>query len=215
MSKDRILKAICNAVMNYESKKVKNTVDQALKAGITPLTIVGELIKAIRNIGDRFGSGELFLMDLMLGAEAMKAGMEIVEPELQKRGETVETVGTVVLGTVLDDIHNIGKIIVGTMLQANGFKVHDVGINVPTEQFIEVAEQVKADIIGLSALLSTTIQRQKEFIEALEESGMRDKYKVMVGGAAVTQKWADEIGADAYAANAMEAVEKAIQLLKG
>jgi len=209
-----MLEAIYKAVLNYEPEKVKESVAQALKADVSPLTIVEELTKAIRNIGERFGTGEFFLPDLLMGAEAMEAGMEIVEPELLKRGEKTKEIGIVVLGAVMDDIHDIGKNIVATTLKANGFKVHDLGVNVPTERFIEEAERLKADIVGLSALMTTTIQRQKEVIDAFKERGIRDKYKIMVGGAAVTQKWADEIGADAYAPDAWQAVEKARNLVR-
>ncbi len=150
---------------------------------------------------------EIFLPELTLGADAMKAGMEVLERAINEQGGTLEKKGVVVLGTVDVDIHDIGKNVVSALLQANGYQVHDLGIDIPAQRFIEAAESNKADIIAMSALLSTTMLYQRDVVELLGNKGLREKYFVLVGGAPVTQSWADEIGANAYAHDAFEAVQ--------
>ena len=164
-------------------------------------------------VGDKFSSGEYFLPDLIIAADGMQRAMELLEPELKARQQSLESAGTIVLGTVKGDIHEIGKSLVGTMLSANGFKVIDLGVDVPTETFISKVKETDANLLGLSALLTTTMTLQREIIEALTEAGIRNKVKVMVGGAPVTRNWADEIKADGYAEDAMGAVQVARQLV--
>lgn len=186
----------------------------ALAAGIEPMAIIKEgLIPGMNIVGEKFSSGEYFLPDLIIAADGMQKAMVLLEPELLKRQQAIESAGTVLLGTVKGDIHEIGKSLVGTMLSANGFKVHDLGVDVATDTFIAKVQEIKPDILGLSALLTTTMVMQREVIKALGESGLRDKVKVMVGGAPVTRSWADEIGADGYAEDAMGAVQIARQLV--
>jgi corrinoid protein of di/trimethylamine methyltransferase len=164
-------------------------------------------------VGEKFSSGEYFLPDLIIAADGMQQAMELLEPKLQANQQTLEVAGTVVLGTVKGDIHEIGKSLVGTMLSANGFKVHDLGVDVPTEKFVAVVKETGANLVGLSALLTTTMTVQGQVIEALNEAGVRAQVKVMVGGAPVTRSWAEEIGADGYAEDAMGAVAMARNLV--
>ncbi|MDD5466645.1 MAG: corrinoid protein [Anaerolineales bacterium] len=188
---------------------------QALEAGIEPMAIVKDgLIPGMNIVGEKFSSGEYFLPDLIIAADGMQKAMELLEPELRARHQAVESAGTVILGTVKGDIHEIGKSLVGTMLSANGFKVHDLGVDVPTDAFISKVKETKPDILGLSALLTTTMTVQREVIQALNEAGVRDNLKVMVGGAPVTRSWAEEIGADGYAEDAMGAVQLARNLVR-
>lgn len=186
---------------------------EALAAGYAPLAIIKEaLVAGMNEVGDKFACGEFFLPELVVAAEGMQQAMELLEPHLLASGEKIEA-GRVVLGTVKGDIHAIGKSLVGTMLTANGFKVYDLGVDVPREKFLEAVVDNQADILGLSALLTTTMLEQKVIIEALENAGLRGKVKVMVGGAPVSQSWAQEIGADGYAEDAMGAVQLARRLL--
>ena len=168
---------------------------------------------AIKQIGEGFGRGELFLPDLVGGADAMLAAMPIIEEEIKRIGGNHKSLGTVVIGTVYGDIHNIGKSMVATLMTAEGFSVYDVGINVTAEQFIEEIRQRKPDILAMSALLTTTAQEQRKVIETLKKDGLRDKVKIMVGGGAITQEFADSIGADGYDATAPGAAKLARRLL--
>lgn len=181
---------------------------EAVAAGLDPLdAITNGYAAGISYAGDQFGCGQMFLPDLLACAEAMKAAMDIFEPELRRRGTQRETLGRVVLGTAKGDIHDIGKNLVATILSANGFEVFDIGTSATPEKFIAKAREVDAQIIGISALLTTTMAGQKTVIEALDREGLRPKLKAIVGGAAVTSKWAEEIRADGYARNAMDALE--------
>ena len=187
---------------------------QALESGVEPMNIIKEgLIPGMNIVGEKFSSGEYFLPDLIIAADGMQKAMDLLEPELRARNQTVESAGTVVLGTVKGDIHEIGKSLVGTMLSANGFKVHDLGVDVPTETFISKVKEINPNILGLSALLTTTMTMQRDIIHALKEAGIRTGVKVMVGGAPVTRSWAEEIGADGYAEDAMGAVQLARNLV--
>jgi methanogenic corrinoid protein MtbC1 len=156
----------------------------------------------------------MFLPDMMASAEAMRAAMAVLEPELKKQGAERATAGVVVLGTTKGDIHEIGKTLVGTLLTAHGFRVHDLGVDVPGEKFAAKARELGADIVGVSALLTTTMKNQKGVIEALQSEGLRQRVKVMVGGAPVSRRWAEEIGADGYAKDAMSAVALARELME-
>jgi len=215
MSQQAILEELANAVQAFDSDKVMEATMKALASSIDPGIIIEQgLAKGLRIVGKKFEDGELFLMHLVAAAEpAQKAIKELLEPEIKKRGEERKAPGKVVLGTVAGDIHDIGKNIVGAMLIAAGFDVHDIGKDVPTEQFVNKAKEVKADIIGASALLSTSLPMQHEIVKACETEGIRNKVKLIFGGAPVTEEWVREIGGDGYGENATEAVKVAKRLL--
>jgi trimethylamine corrinoid protein len=187
---------------------------QAVAAGVAPLDAINFGYSAgMHDVGEQFARGQMFLPDMMASSEAMRAAMGVLEPELKKLGAERPMAGVVVLGTTKGDIHEIGKTLVGTLLTAHGFRVHDLGVDVPGEKFAAKARELGADIVGVSALLTTTMRNQKGVIEALEKAGMRSQVKVMVGGAPVTRRWAEEIGADGYAKDAMSAVALARELM--
>jgi corrinoid protein of di/trimethylamine methyltransferase len=214
MSNDRLSK-ITESLVRGDPDLTATATSEALAAGIEPLAIIDQaLVPGMRIVGEKFSCGEYFLPNLILSANGMKQAMRLLEPELQSRRQEVRTAGTVVIGTVHGDIHEIGKSLVATMLSANGFQVHDLGVDVPVERFVEVAGDTGANLIGLSALLTTTMGVQKTVIEALAAAGLRKRLKVMVGGAPVTQRWAEEIGADGYAEDAIGAVDLALRLTK-
>jgi corrinoid protein of di/trimethylamine methyltransferase len=212
MSED-IYKKLLQAVIDGEPEDAEQFAKDALEAKLDALTCINKgLMPGIQKVGDLFSSGEYFLPELIIGAEAMKAALDVLEPALvgdQKR----EVVGTVVLGTVEGDLHEIGKTLVGTMLTANGFQVFDIGVDQPADAFIEAAKEHKADIVGASALLTTTMLQQKKLVEAVETAGMKGQVKILIGGAPVTDKYAEEIGADGYADDAISAVDIAYRLM--
>ena len=187
---------------------------KAIAAGTAPLDAINNgYVPGMHDVGEQFARGQMFLPDMMASAEAMRAAMAVLDPELKKLGADRPTSGVVVLGTTKGDIHEIGKILVGTLLTAHGFQVHDLGADISGEKFAAKAQELRADIVGVSALLTTTMRNQKTVIEALERSGIRAQVKVMVGGAPVTRRWAEEIGADGYAKDAMSAVALARELM--
>ena len=188
---------------------------QAMTAGTAPLDAINNgFVPGMHDVGEQFARGQMFLPDMMASAEAMRAAMSVLDPELRKLGTERPMAGVVLLGTTRGDIHEIGKILVGTLLTAHGFRVHDLGVDVAGETFAARAKELNADIIGVSALLTTTMRNQKGVIEALERAGLRSQVKVMVGGAPVTRRWADEIGADGYAKDAMSAVALAREFME-
>ena len=188
---------------------------QAVTAGTAPLDAINQgFVPGMHTVGEQFARGQMFLPDMMASAEAMRAAMSVLDPELRKLGAERPMAGVVLLGTTKGDIHEIGKILVGTLLTAHGFRVYDLGVDVSGEKFAAKAKEVHADIVGVSALLTTTMRNQKTVIEALEKSGLRSQIKVMVGGAPVTRRWADEIGADGYAKDAMSAVALAREFME-
>ncbi|MFQ6001482.1 MAG: corrinoid protein, partial [Anaerolineae bacterium] len=202
-------------VIEGEKERAIALSEEALSQGIPPLEAINKgYIVGIQKVGELFEKGDFFLPELVMGAEAMQAALAVLEPELKKRQEVRESMGTAVAGTVEGDIHEIGKRLVGTMLVANGFDVLDLGPDVAAETFVEKVRELKPDLLLLSALMTTTMPEQRSVIEALKEAGLRDRVKVMVGGAAVTPSWAQEIGADGYAENAIEAVEVAKGLVQ-
>ncbi len=187
---------------------------QALAYGLEPLNIIDDGLTAGMNIvGDKFQTGEYYLPHLIIAASGMQEAMEILEPELRSRQQEAESAGVVVIGSVAGDIHEIGKSLVGTMMSANGFQVHDLGVDVANEAFIEKVKETGAHILGLSALLTTTMTVQRQIIKELEEAGIRDQVKVMIGGAPISQEWAETIGADGYAEDAVGAVELAKKMV--
>jgi corrinoid protein of di/trimethylamine methyltransferase len=203
---------LAKAIIDGEPDDAVALAKQALKDGLDPLACITEgLTKGIQKVGELFASGEYFLPELIIGADAMKSALDILEPALvgdQKR----EVVGTVVLGTVEGDLHEIGKTLVGTMLTANGFKVVDIGVDKKASDFIEAIKGSNATMVGASALLTTTMLQQENLIKALKEAGLRKQVKVMVGGAPVTESYAKQIGADGYAEDAISAVGLAMRL---
>ncbi len=210
---DELFQKLSDAVVEGEKESAIDLANQALELGLDPLSCINEgLVEGIQKVGVLFNDGEYYLPQLIMGAEAMKAALAVLEPELvgdQKR----DVVGRVVVGTVEGDMHEIGKTLVGTMLAANGFKVTDIGVNNSAEEFIAAIREADADIVGASALLTTTMVNQKKLIEELEQAGLREKVKVMVGGAPVTKRYADDIGADGYAEDAISAVDMAFRLI--
>lgn len=199
------------------AKNVKALVEQALEEGVDAKVILDEgLLSGMSIIGEKFKKNEVFVPEVLVAARAMNAGMSIIEPKLVEMGN--EPVGKVVVGTVKGDLHDIGKNLVAMMYKGAGLEVYDLGVDVEPETFIAKAEEVGADIIGMSALLTTTMPGMKNLIEALEEKGIRDKYIVMIGGAPVNDSFAEEIGADYYtpdAATAAEVAKQAILTKKG
>jgi 5-methyltetrahydrofolate--homocysteine methyltransferase len=208
----KFLMDLAEAVTNGEDEQVRDLTNGAIAAGIQPLKIINEgLTKGIEMVGKRFAAGEYFLPDLLLGAKAMEAGINILEPMLA--GTNRQFLGKVLMGTVKGDLHCIGKNIVIIMLKSSGFDVIDLGVDVPSSKFIEKIKEHKPDIVGISALLTTTVGEQKNIIESLKEEGLRDQVKIMIGGAPISQSWADQIGADGYAEDASVAVLVAKKLL--
>lgn len=209
---EEIYQKLAQAVIDGEPEDAEALAKQALELGLDPLTCINlGLTKGIQRVGELFSSGEYFLPELIIGAEAMKSALSVLEPAMlgdQRR----EVVAKVVLGTVQGDLHEIGKTLVGTMLTANGFEVIDIGVDKTTEQFIAAIKESGATLVGASALLTTTMLQQKRLIEALKEAGLREKIKVMVGGAPVTASFAEEIGADGFAEDAISAVDLAFRL---
>ena len=213
MSND-LLKQITTSLVEGEPDKTVELTRQAIAAGLEPLTVINQgLVPGMDIVGARFQTGEYFLPHLIVAAGGMKQAMGLLEPELRARGQAAESAGTVVIGTVKGDIHEIGKSLVATMLSAAGFQVHDLGVDVPTQTFVAQVRETGADVLGLSALLTTTMTAQRQVIEALEEAGIRDQVKVILGGAPVNQAWTDSIGADGYAEDAVGAVELARRLV--
>lgn len=208
------LDELTNAIQTYDPDAVRNVTEKALAAGVDPLDAVEKgLSKGIRIVGEKFGRGEIFLPHLMMAAECMKAGVEVLEPELLKLKKEVKSLGKVVIGTVAGDIHDIGKSIVATMLMAAGFEVFDLGVDVPVDEFVGKTREVGADVVCMSALLSTTMPVQRQVIEALKSEDLRSGVKVMIGGAPTTEEWMNEIGADGYAEDAVNAVRRIKELM--
>lgn len=215
MDKQELFEKMKNAVVEGDKGAAMESAHQVLEQRIKPReAIENGFTPGITEMGELWEEGEVFLPELVLSAEAMKAGIEILKPEMEKRNETAPTLGTVVIGTIEGDIHDIGKSLVASLLAAAGFNVIDLGVDVPVDKFIDEAKSNNADFIGVSALLTTTMAGQKKVIEKLKAEGMRDQVKVLVGGAPVSKKWASEIGADASPTGAMEAVQTARKMAK-
>ena len=199
------LKQLYDSVVSGDAKATQAITKQALADGVDPLKLVNEyMVPAMDEVGRRFEANEYFVPELLISARAMKAALELIRPLLTARGD--QPLGRVAIGTVKGDLHDIGKNLVGSLLEGGGFEVIDLGVNVTPEKFIATVNEKKANIIAMSALLTTTMPAMKTTIDALKQAGVRDKVKVLIGGAPITQKYADEIGADGYSENAVGAV---------
>jgi 5-methyltetrahydrofolate--homocysteine methyltransferase len=199
------LKKLYEAVLSGDAKTASAITQQALDEGVDPLTLVNEhMVPAMDEVGRRFEANEYFVPELLISARAMKGSLELIRPLLAARGD--QPAGRVAIGTVKGDLHDIGKNLVASLLEGGGFEVIDLGVNVDPIKFIEAVQNCNANIVAMSALLTTTMPAMKTTIDALKQAGVREKVKVLIGGAPITQKYADEIGADGYSENAVGAV---------
>jgi len=206
------LQTLARAILEGKRNEAVVLTQKLVDAGVTPKQILDEgLIAGMSVAGEKFKNGEYFVPEILVAARAMKASMEILRPLLV--ATDVQPIGTMVIGTVHGDLHDIGKNLVAMMMEGAGFKVVDLGVDVSAEKFIEAAKEHNAQIVGMSALLTTTMTYIPEVIKAFDEAGLRPKVKLIVGGAPVTQEWANQIGADAYAPDAATAVDKCKELL--
>jgi trimethylamine corrinoid protein len=213
MTKNELFPKMSEAIVAGDRAAATALAEDAVREDLDLLEVIEQgYVPGIQKVGDLWEQGEYFLPELISSAEAMKAAMAVLDPELKRRSLSSRMGGRVVIGTVEGDIHDIGKNLVASMLQAGGFEVYDLGADVKLERFIEKAEEVGAGMICLSALLTTTMTNQRRLLGLLKDRGLRDKYKVLVGGAPASRKWAEEIGADGYAENAVAAVKLAKSL---
>jgi len=208
-----IVENLKKSIIDCDVKAAESLAKKAIEEGIDPVQVADILTNTIRQVGEAFGRGELFLPDLIGSAEAMKAAMSIIEGEIKRKGTKPKSLGKVIIGTVAGDIHDIGKSMVATLLMAEGFEVIDLGVDVPAERFVEAVKKHKPDILAMSALLTVTAPEQRKVIEALKKEGVREKVKVMVGGGAITEEFAKSIGADGYDPTAPGAVKLAKSLI--
>ena len=205
------LSALAENLINGKAPEVEELTKKALSEGVSPAEVLNDgLIKGMSVVGERFKNNEFYVPEVLIAARAMHAGMDILKPALAEFG--VEPIGKVLLGTVKGDLHDIGKNLVAMMLEGAGFEVVDLGIDVPPEKFVEAVKE-GGDVLAMSALLTTTMTAMKTTLDALEEAGVKDKIKSLIGGAPVTQNYADEIGADGYARDAASAADKAKELI--
>ncbi len=208
------LQQLHEAILTGNAKSAKAITEAALAEGIEPLKLVQEfMMPAMNEVGRRFECNEYFVPELLLSARAMKAALELLRPLLAARG--AEPVGRVAIGTVKGDLHDIGKNLVGAMLEGGGYEVIDLGVNVTPEQFITAVKEKKANIIAMSALLTTTMSAMKTTIDAIKAAGIRDQVKIIIGGAPITEKFAGEIGADGFSESAAGAVSAAHKAVNG
>jgi dimethylamine corrinoid protein len=214
MEEQELFGKLRQAIIEGDREGLRRLVQGAIEKTEPLEMIENGMMPGMTEIGDKFSTGEVFLPELLMAAEAFQEAMKIIKPRLDASGIRMKKQGTIVIGTVQTDIHEIGKNILINLLTPAGFEVHDLGVNVPASKFIAKAEEVEADIIAASAIMSTTMPFQKDIIDALESKGLRDKYLVMVGGGVVTQAWADKIGADGYADLASDGVKLAIKLME-
>lgn len=211
---DQIFQKMAQSIIDGDCDVALQLAQQSISQGIDPLEAISQgFVVGVNKVGEDFAKGDAFLPELVMAGEAMKAAVAILEPELARLGTERKMLGKVVLCTVEGDIHEIGKTLVGTMLSSAGFKVYDLGVDVPVMKVVETAREVNADIVAMSALLTTTMVHQKDVIEALDDIGIRSRVKVMVGGAPVTNDWVKQIGADGYSEDAIGAINVAKHLL--
>jgi methylmalonyl-CoA mutase cobalamin-binding domain/chain len=202
---DELLEKIKSAIVNLEVDKIEALIINALNNKIQAFKIINTMTDAMRIVGELFERKEYFLADLIMAGEAFNIGLNVMKPYLHS--EQIKSLATIVIGTVKDDIHDIGKNIVSTMLTSAGFKVHDLGADVPPEKFVEKIKETNADILAMSSLLTSTMENMKVTIMEAKKAGIREKVKVIVGGAPLTEQFARQIGADAYGADAVEAIK--------
>jgi len=207
------IKQLKDIVLEFDIDNAEKIAKAAIDAGVGPLEAAKALTESIREVGDKFGAGELFLPDLVCASEVLKKAFPIINSAIEKKGKKAESLGKVVIGTVFGDIHSIGKGMVATLLYAAGFEVIDLGINVKGEDFLAAVKENNPNILAMSALLTTTAAEQKNVIRSLKEEGIRDNIKVIVGGSPINQEFADSIGADGYGATAPEGVKVVKKLL--
>lgn len=206
------LKEISEAVIRGDAQKTKHLIEKALQEGISPQEIINNgLIAGMNVVGVKFKNNEYYIPEVLISARAMHAGMDVIKSKIVE--EEIPTIGSMVLGTVKGDLHDIGKNLVKMMLEGAGFKVIDLGIDVPAEKFVEAIREHNPQLVGMSALLTTTMVMMKDIIEVLRKENLREKVKIMVGGAPLTEEYAKEIGADGYAPDAASAVDKAKELI--
>jgi 5-methyltetrahydrofolate--homocysteine methyltransferase len=209
---EQLIKDIYDNIMEGQNKVVEAKVQEALTSGLDPKNILNEaMIAAMAEVGRLFEVGEYYVPEMLIAARAMKAGLAIIKPHLAEAN--VKATGKVAIGTVKGDLHDIGKNLVGMMLEGAGFEILDLGTDVSPEKFVEGVKENGVDLVALSALLTTTMPSMKFTVDALKEAGMRDKVKVMIGGAPITEEYARQIGADGYAADASRAVDLAKALM--
>jgi corrinoid protein of di/trimethylamine methyltransferase len=214
VERDELFAAMGQSIIDGDAERATSLAEEAVAAGIDPLEAINRgFVPGINLIGEEFSCERVFLPQLVLAGEAMKAAIAVLEPKMKEAGSARQIEGTVVLATVAGDIHDIGKTLVGTMLAAHGFEVFDLGVDVATDAIVEKVREVDADLVGVSALLTTTMLVQKDVVTALDEAGLRPKVKVMVGGAAVTPEWVEQIGADGFGQDAVAAVAMARDLV--
>jgi corrinoid protein of di/trimethylamine methyltransferase len=213
MSKE-LFEKMAQSIIDGDAEVAAKLAEQSVSAGVDPLEAIAQgFVAGVNKVGDAFACGDAFLPELVMAGEAMKAAVTALEPEMAKRGTHRTMLGKVVLATVEGDIHEIGKSLVGTMLSASGFQVFDLGVDVATAKIVAKAREVGADMVALSALLTTTMVKQKDVVDALTKEGLHGKVKVMVGGAPVTRDWVQKIGADGYSEDAIGAVSVAKQMM--
>ena len=211
---EELKKKMAQSIIDGDSEASVALARESIEIGMEPMDAISNgFVVGVNTVGDAFGRGEMFLPELVMAGEAMKAAVATLDPELRKRGTERKKLGKVVIATVEGDIHEIGKTLVTIMMSSSGFEVYDLGVDTPAEKIIGKALEVNADIIAMSALLTTTMIRQKEVIDELEKEGLRSRFKVMVGGAPITRDWANHIGADGYSEDAVGAVAVAKQLV--
>ncbi|MDP1713698.1 MAG: corrinoid protein [Anaerolineales bacterium] len=209
---EEILKKLFDSVLEGDFEGVKSNLQTALDAKLDPTVVLNDgMIAAMREVGCRFEAGDYYVPEMLIAARAMQSGMAIIKPYLQQTDR--KSSGKVVIGTVKGDLHDIGKNLVALMLEGAGFEIIDLGVDVPIEEFIRVVREEKPDIVGMSALLTTTMQMMKQTIDAFEAAGLRDKVKFIIGGAPVTESYANKIGADGFSSDASRAVNVAKSLI--
>jgi len=212
LSKD-IFQNLKKAIIEYDTERAASLAKEVMEKKIDPMKALDAMTEGIRQVGDGFGRGELWLPDLVGAADAMSSAMPIIEEEIKRTGAKRVSLGTVIAGTVFGDIHSIGKTMVCTLLTAEGFEVHDLGVNIKAEEFLEATKKYNADILAMSALMTMTAPEQKKVIEYLKKEGLRVKVKIMVGGGAITEEFAKDVGADGYDPTAPGAVKLARRLI--
>jgi len=209
-----IFQRMAQSIVDGDSDVAVALAKESIASNLDPLEAISRgFVAGVNTVGEAFGRGDAFLPELVMAGEAMKAAVATLDPELKKRGSQRQILGRVVIATVEGDIHEIGKSLVATMLAASGFEVHDLGVDAPGDKLIGKALEVNADMLAMSALLTTTMVKQREVIEELEKEGLRQRLKVIVGGAPVTRDWVTSIGADGYSEDAIGAVALARKLL--